>query len=46
MRGCAIFFHDDPTDRSHDVFGGDVTLHTGGDTPSYLLVPVIPSSRS
>ena len=46
MRGCAIFFHDDPTDRSQDLFGGDVTLHTGGDTPSHLLVPVIPSSRS
>jgi predicted acyl esterase len=46
MRGCAIFFHDDPTDRSPDVFGGDVTLNTGGDTPSHLLVPVIPSSRT
>jgi predicted acyl esterase len=45
MRGCAIFFHDDPADRPQEVFGGAVTLHTGGATSSYLLVPVIPGSR-
>jgi uncharacterized protein len=41
MRGSAIFFHDDPADRPEAVFGGEVTLHAGGDTPSHLLVPLI-----
>jgi len=37
------FMHDDPRDRPAEVFGGRVTLHTGGAHPSSLLVPVIPA---
>jgi putative CocE/NonD family hydrolase len=40
MRGCGPFTHDG---RPVDVYGGDVTLHTGADHPSFLLVPMIPS---
>ena len=42
-RGTGGMTHDDPMDRSADVFGGEVTLHCGPDTPSHLLLPVIPS---
>jgi predicted acyl esterase len=41
-RGIGPFRHDDPTDRPADLSGGVVTLHVGGDTPSHLLVPVVP----
>ena len=37
------FLHQDPTDRDPAVFAGPNTVHSGGDTASYLLVPVIPS---
>ena len=40
--GCAVFRHDDPRDRPADVFGGDVTLHTGPKRRSYVMLPVIP----
>jgi uncharacterized protein len=36
------FLHQDPSDRDPAVFAGRNTVHTGGDTPSYLLVPVVP----
>ncbi len=41
-RGCGPFLHADPEDRPPEVFGGDVTLYTGGARASYLLLPVIP----
>jgi predicted acyl esterase len=41
-KGCGPFLHADPSDRPADVFGGNVTIHTGGDQNSYLLLPVIP----
>lgn len=41
-KGCGPFLHNDPADRSEDVFGGTVKIHTGGMTNSYLLLPVIP----
>jgi predicted acyl esterase len=40
--GCGPFLHDDPEDRPADIFGGNVTLHTGPKYPSHLLVPFIP----
>jgi len=40
--GCGLFKHDDPNDRPADIFGGDVTLHTGPDKQAYVLLPVIP----
>jgi hypothetical protein len=41
--GVGPFKHDDPRDRPADVFGGDVTIHTGPDRQSHLLLPVIPA---
>ena len=46
IQGCdfersGFFQHDDPQDRPPEVFGGTNTIHTGGDTPSSLLLPVI-----
>ncbi|MGA7272768.1 MAG: CocE/NonD family hydrolase [Acidimicrobiia bacterium] len=41
--GCGPFLHDDPTDRPAGVFGGRTTLHLGPETPSRLIVPVIPT---
>jgi uncharacterized protein len=43
LRGCGPFLHDDPDDRPPDVFGGTVTVHTGGEHGSYLLLPFVPS---
>jgi predicted acyl esterase len=40
LRGCGPFLHDDPDDRPPDVFGGEVTIHSG----SYLLLPFVPPS--
>jgi len=34
--------HHDPHDRRPDVFGGRCTVYTGGDRPSFLILPVIP----
>jgi predicted acyl esterase len=45
LTGCGPFLHDDPRDRPEEVFGGRVTVHTGGDHPSSLLLPVVPSQR-
>ena len=42
LRGCGPFLHDDPGDRPTDVFGGKVTIHTGGEHRSYLLLPFVP----
>jgi uncharacterized protein len=42
-RGTGGMTHNDPDDRPVDVFGGTVTLHTGPEYPSHLLLPVIPS---
>jgi len=37
-----FFQHDDPQDRPPETFGGTNHVHAGGDTPSSLLIPVIP----
>jgi uncharacterized protein len=42
-RGTGGMTHDDSDNRPVDVFGGTVTLHTGPEHPSHLLLPVIPS---
>jgi predicted acyl esterase len=41
-RGVGPFRHDDPTARPADVFGGRVTIHTGGALASHLLLPIVP----
>jgi uncharacterized protein len=42
MRGCGPFVHDDPEDRPPAIFGGKVTLHSGSQRQSHVLLPVIP----
>ena len=42
LLGCGPFLHDDPRDRPASVFGGRVTLHTGPQYSSYILLPIIP----
>ena len=41
-KGVGPFTHNDPVDRPTEIFGGEVTLHTGGEHPSSLLLPVVP----
>ena len=43
MTGVGPFKHDVERDRPDAVFAGRVTIHTGPDHPSQLLVPVIPA---
>ncbi|MEK9833850.1 MAG: CocE/NonD family hydrolase C-terminal non-catalytic domain-containing protein, partial [Rhodospirillaceae bacterium] len=43
--GVAIFRHDDPRDRPAEIFGGDVTLHTGPKEQAYVMLPVIPEKK-
>jgi predicted acyl esterase len=40
--GVGPFQHNHGSDRPPNVFGADVTLHTGPDRPSHLLLPIIP----
>jgi len=42
LRGCGPFLHDDPRDRSPELFGGNSTLHSGPNRAAYLLLPIIP----
>lgn len=42
LRGCGPFIHPVPSAGPDDIFGGEVTLHTGGDHQSWLLLPVVP----
>jgi uncharacterized protein len=41
-RGTGGQTHNDPDDRPPHIFGGKVTLHSGGRRPSYLVLPIIP----
>ena len=41
--GVGPFRHDHKKDRPLELFGGRVTLHTGPNRPSHLLVPIIPA---
>jgi uncharacterized protein len=42
LMGCGPFLHDDPVDRPKEIFGGQTTLHFGGDRQAYLLLPIVP----
>ena len=44
FRGSGLFLHTDPNDRPADVFDGTTTVHTGPDTASHLLLPIIPAA--
>src|SRR5690606_29393345 len=41
-RGSGPYVHRDERARPREVYGGAVTIHTGGDRESWLLVPFIP----
>lgn len=41
-RGTGGMTHNDDRDRPPNLFDNAVTLHTGGNKASYLLVPVVP----
>lgn len=43
FRGSGPFLHNAAKDRPEDVYGGTTRIHTGGETKSYLLLPIIPS---
>ena len=43
MRGSSVLLHDHPEDRTPERFSGEITIHTGGAHPSYLLLPVVPA---
>jgi len=43
MRGSSVLLHDHPEDRTPERFGGQITIHTGGAYPSFLLLPVVPA---
>ncbi len=42
LKGCGPFLHNDPRDRPTEIFGGETTLHVGGGSGAYVLLPVIP----
>jgi predicted acyl esterase len=42
LRGCGPFLHDDPEDRSREIFGGTNRLHFGPGREAYLLLPITP----
>jgi predicted acyl esterase len=41
--GVGPFLHNDVRDRPPEIFDGNVTIHTGGQYNSWLMLPVIPS---
>jgi uncharacterized protein len=45
MKGSGLFLHDDPVDRPVEMFGGEGAIHTGGQTLSYLLMPLVPERQ-
>jgi predicted acyl esterase len=40
--GVGPFQHNDARDRPPEIFGGNVTLHSGPARPSHVLLPIIP----
>jgi uncharacterized protein len=42
MHGSGLWNHDDPRERPADPYDSEVTILTGGEHQSYLLLPVIP----
>lgn len=42
LRGCGLNTHDDPVTRPAEIYDSVVTLHSGGERPSSLLVPIVP----
>jgi predicted acyl esterase len=46
LKGCGPFLHDDPVDRPAEIFAGATTLHWRRGRMPYLLLPLIPRSKS
>ena len=44
QRGSSVYQHNEPQDRPADVYGGETTLHTGGQYDSWLLLPITPAA--
>ena len=42
LTGSGPFLHNDDRDRPEELFGGRITLHTGPESASHLLLPIIP----
>jgi uncharacterized protein len=45
MRGCGFFLHDDPDDRPAELFDNTVTVLSGPQRESFLVLPVIPAKE-
>jgi predicted acyl esterase len=45
LTGSGPFLHFNPKDRPPDVFGGENSIHTGGQYKSYLQIPVVPPKK-
>jgi predicted acyl esterase len=45
MRGVGPFRHDRRSTRPPEIFGGKITLHTGGDCAPHVLLPFIPEQQ-
>ncbi|MCO5066754.1 MAG: CocE/NonD family hydrolase [Rhizobiaceae bacterium] len=43
-RGSGPWLHTDETDRPPSIYGRTTTVHSGPETPSYLLLPIIPAN--
>ena len=41
MRAAGVCLHDHAADRPKDVFGGETSIFTGGETLSHVLLPLI-----
>jgi predicted acyl esterase len=41
MRNLSFFSHNHSEDRPSSIFGGETTIYTGHESPSYLLLPII-----
>lgn len=41
LQGSGPFQHNDPADRPAEIFGGRTTVYTGGQTPSWLYLPIV-----
>ncbi|MGM0592293.1 MAG: CocE/NonD family hydrolase C-terminal non-catalytic domain-containing protein, partial [Halobacteriota archaeon] len=43
--GVGPFRHQEAEDRPPEVYGGEVTVHTGPDHPSHVTLPIVPEER-
>ena len=41
LTSSGLLQDNDPVDWPADIFGGHLTVHTGGETASWLLLPIV-----